>query len=56
MLLNQKAVRDALLSLALNRAHKFTRVSKETLDQAEAALLNWCRRHVESLPSRGKTI
>lgn len=39
-----------------NRAHKFTRVSQETLDKIEEGTRNLIRSHVNSAPSKGKTL
>lgn len=41
---------------AANRAHKFTRVSQETLDKIEAGTRTLIRSHVNSAPSKGKTL
>lgn len=56
-LLNRSAVRAALLDHAKRtRAHKYTRVSEDTLLLANAHLRIWIVNHVAKLPSMGKTI
>ena len=55
-LINKKAVKELALNLAKNRYHKFTRVSKEFLEQMEFNLRGSIQRHIEGLPSKGKTI
>jgi hypothetical protein len=56
-LLNRSAVRAALLAHAKKtRAHKYTRVSNETLLLANAHLRVWIINHIARLPSMGKTI
>lgn len=39
-----------------HRAHKFTRVSKARLDEAEANMRLWCERVVTAAPSCGQTL
>jgi hypothetical protein len=41
---------------AANRAHKYTRVSQETLDRVEAAARSACKAIVTQAPSKGKTL
>lgn len=56
-LFNNKAVKGYLLDCArLTRAHKFTGVKKETLQELEAKFKVLCNSHVASLPSKGKRI
>jgi hypothetical protein len=57
MLIVESKVRAALLDEARKtRAHKFTRVSKETLEAADRALRLWLQNHVARFPSKGKTL
>jgi hypothetical protein len=57
-LLNKKSVRQYLLDAAKTHRpfHKFTRVSDDTLCQAEGALRKWAVEKVKALPSKGATI
>lgn len=56
-LINQTAVRELLLQQAkLTRAHRWTRVSEQTLRDAEEALRVWVINYVRSAPSKGKTL
>jgi len=56
-LLNKKAVRGFILDYAeRSRAHKYTRVSPQVLDEIEAAVREKCRAIVRVQPSMGKTI
>ena len=48
--------RTAEIALGVKRAHKFTRVSKDFLDQMEAEHIMNVQRNVRALPSMGKTI
>jgi len=55
--LNRAQVRRFLLDWAKGtRAHKFTRVSEETLITINELVRQWCVNHVRRLPSKGKTI
>jgi len=51
-----KVKRIALEIAAVERSHKFTRVSKDFLDNVEAELKNVIRSKIKALPSKGKTI
>jgi hypothetical protein len=56
-LINRAEVRRRHLQLAADtRHHKFTRVSKSTLDDIEATVDAMIRRNVRSAPSRGVTL
>lgn len=56
-LINRSKVKRFVLDFASeNRAHKFTRVSQETLDKVEAAARAAARAIVTSAPSKGKTL
>ena len=55
-IVSKKHVKLYALACAEHRAHKFSRVSREFLDRADAALRNWIVREVHALPSKGKTI
>ena len=56
-LINQSNVRRLLLEQASQtRAHKFTRVSKDTLIAANEAARQWCVNRVKAMPSAGKTL
>lgn len=56
-LINKSKVKRFILDFASeNRAHKFTRVSQETLDKVEAAARSAARAIVTSAPSKGKTL
>jgi hypothetical protein len=55
--LNREAVRDFLLEQAAGtRAHKFERVSSETLHQVNEEVRRFMIGVVRRLPSKGKTI
>ncbi|MDR3406345.1 MAG: hypothetical protein P4L99_27925 [Chthoniobacter sp.] len=56
-LISPSHVRAYLLDIAkAKRAHKFTRVSKATLDELEADLRAKCLIRVERAPSKGQTL
>lgn len=56
-LINRTAVKTLLLEHAkATKFHKFTRVSSNTLNDANEVLRQWCVNRVRSLPSVGKTI
>lgn len=56
-LLNQAAVKKFLLEYARQtRAHKFSRVSQQTLIKLNEIVRASAIGHVKSLPSKGKTI
>jgi hypothetical protein len=56
-LTNKTKVKKYILEYAANnRAHKFTRVSQETLDRVEAAARAACKAIATSAPSKGKTL
>ena len=56
-LLNRSAVKRAAISLSLsNRNGKFTRVSDEFIQKAEANLKLWMAGYISRHPSIGKTI
>jgi predicted neutral ceramidase superfamily lipid hydrolase len=56
-LINKSQVKKYLLSFAeANRAHKFNRVSQETMDRVEAAARSACKAIVTQAPSKGKTL
>jgi len=56
-LINTAAVRRMLLDLSRDtRAGKFTRVSQQTLLDANSALASWIRSRVQRTPSKGKTL
>ncbi len=48
--------RTAEIALGVQRAHKFSRVSKDFLDRMEAEHIINVQRRVRELPSRGKTV
>lgn len=55
--INRTEVKRRLLLFAKDtRAHKFTRVSKDTLDTLESRVENMIRQHVTAAPSRGQTL
>ena len=57
MLINKKIVRRTALNISrLYRNEKFTRVSKQFYDRANAQMYNWVKAEVQRLPSVGKTI
>ena len=54
---NKSKVKKYMLEFAAtNRAHKFSRVSQETLDKVEAATRSAIRNIVTAAPSKGKTL
>lgn len=56
-LINRAEVRRRhLLCAADTRHHKFTRVSKQTLDNIEASVESMIRENVRIAPSRGQTL
>lgn len=56
-LINRAQVRRLLLETAKQtRAHKFERVSTQTLDDINNEVRRVCSRTVQQLPSKGKTI
>lgn len=56
-LISKSKVKRYILDFAsTNRAHKFTRVSQETLDKVEAAARAAAKSIVTSAPSKGKTL
>jgi hypothetical protein len=55
--INRTIVKRKLLQLAADtRSHKFTRVSKASLDHIEALVEAWIRDHVHRFPSKGQTL
>lgn len=55
--INKSHVRKFLLEYAAqNRAHKWTRVSQETLDNINERVRFFCIDHVKRAPSVGKTL
>lgn len=55
--INEKAVREFLLEHAgKTRAHKYTRVSEQTMIEISEMVRRYCIHRVASLPSKGKTI
>lgn len=55
-LISRKQVKDFALTMAGQRAHKFTRVGAEFFIKVEANVKEFVRSYVRSLPSKGKTI
>jgi hypothetical protein len=56
-LINKSKVKKYILEFAeANRAHKFSRVSQETIDRVEAAARSACKAIVTQAPSKGKTL
>jgi hypothetical protein len=56
-LINKSKVKRYILEFAeANRAHKFSRVSQETIDRVEAAARSACKAIVTQAPSKGKTL
>jgi hypothetical protein len=56
-LINRSAVREFLLWYAReNRSHKFTRVSKDTLDNINSQVRALLVGHVSRFPSKGETL
>jgi hypothetical protein len=57
LLINREHVRRFLLETAkARRAHKFSRVSEETIRLANEMLRHWCVSHVNRMPSKGQTL
>ena len=56
MLINKKAVKLFALECGADRAHKFTRVSKDFYETIDARVKHEIREAVKRLPSVGKTI
>lgn len=55
--INRAKCKKFLLEFARSkRAHKFTRVSGETLNSIEADLIARLRSHVDQFPSKGRTL
>lgn len=55
-LISRQHVKDFALTVASQRAHKFTRVGSEFFIKVEANVKEFIRSYVRSLPSKGKTI
>ena len=55
-LVSRKHVKEFALTVAGQRAHKFTRVGGEFFIKVESNVREFIRRYVQSLPSKGKTI
>jgi len=56
-LINRSKVKRFILDFASeNRAHKFSRVSQESIDRVEAAARAAAKAIVTSAPSKGKTL
>jgi hypothetical protein len=56
-LINKSKVKKYILEFAAtNRAHKFSRVSQESIDRVEAAARAAAKAIVTSAPSKGKTL
>lgn len=56
-LINVKNGKAFLLEEAKRtRAHTFTRVSKQTMIDANEALRQWYLNHIKRMPSKGKTL
>lgn len=56
-LIVESKVRAFLLDYAAkNRHHKFTRVSRETLDKLNGLVRQWAINHVNGFPSKGSTL
>lgn len=55
-LISRKHVKAFALSMAANRAHKFTRVGGAFFILCEGQLKEFIRGYVQRLPSKGKTI
>lgn len=57
MIISPSKVKKYILEYAANnRAHKFSRVSQETIDRVEAAARSACKAIVTQAPSKGKTL
>ena len=55
-MISRKHVKAFALSVAEQRAHKFTRVGSKFFIRCEASLKSFIRVEVNRLPSKGKTI
>ena len=55
-LISRKHVKDFALTVASQRAHKFTRVGGEFFIKVQAHVKEFIRGYVGRLPSKGKTI
>jgi uncharacterized protein YigE (DUF2233 family) len=55
-LINKAGVKKFALEVAKQRFHKFSRVSKEFLDDMDAILRGTIRARVNGAPSKGKTL
>ncbi|MEQ2009518.1 MAG: hypothetical protein ABMA26_22275 [Limisphaerales bacterium] len=55
-MLNRSKVRQFALTMAEQRAHKFTRVGSEFFVRCEVQLKNFIRDQVHRHPSKGRTI
>ena len=55
-MINRAKVRQYALTVAAERAHRFTRVGDEFYQQCEANLKQFIAGSVRRLPSMGKTI
>lgn len=53
---NKVVVKKFALACASKRAHKFTRVSSDFYNTADAVLKSWMLEYIARLPSKGKTI
>jgi hypothetical protein len=56
LLIRKADVRRFALEKAKLRHHKFTRISKEFIENCDAQLRVFIEVHINSLPSKGKTI
>lgn len=56
LLVKKKVKQFALEYAAAHRSHKFTRISKRTLETWEARFRAMISSEIMSLPSKGKTI
>jgi len=56
-LIVESKVRAFMLDYAAkNRHHKFTRVSRDTLDKLNGMVRQWIISHVNQFPSKGSTL
>jgi hypothetical protein len=55
-LINRAAIKKLALGTAEKRAHKFTRVSAQFLDDIEAQVRSLVTRKVHAHPSKGQTL
>lgn len=55
-LISRKQVKDFALTVAGQRAHKFTRVGGEFFIKVDSTVKEFIRNYVRSLPSKGKMI